>query len=198
MNIEKIMKIARERVFKNFIMSFCEFGALQVIDWHNADNTREYHIRFIFDNEGKTMSVSGDVGSAMFAFPSFDKVTLQTIGKLKDIDYFSSKIQCSTDLYTYDLEEAKADLASQYLHEYDTELSTEEREERERMIQELLEQCFSRSTGITDIPFELSEKLQQIDQDYLYWVSSAGRCIAQRIIYWLTALNMIYEELYQS
>lgn len=54
MNIEKIMKIARERVFKNFIMSFCEFGALQVIDWHNADNTREYHIRFIFDNEGKT------------------------------------------------------------------------------------------------------------------------------------------------
>lgn len=62
MNIEKIMKIARERVFKNFIMSFCEFGALQVIDWHNADNTREYHIRFIFDNEGKTMSVSGDVG----------------------------------------------------------------------------------------------------------------------------------------
>ena len=125
-------------------------------------------------------------------------MTLQTIGKLKDIDYFSSKIQCSTDLYTYDLEEAKADLASQYLPEYDTELSTEEREERERMIQELLEQCFSRSTGITDIPFELSEKLQQIDQDYLYWVSSAGRCIAQRIIYWLTALNMIYEELYQS
>lgn len=81
MDIEKIMKIARERVFQNFIMSFSEFGVLQVIDWHNADNTREYHIRFIFDNEGKTMSVSGDVGSAMFAFPSFDKVTLQTIGK---------------------------------------------------------------------------------------------------------------------
>ena len=112
MDIEKIMKIARERVFQNFIMNFSEFGALQVIDWHNADNTREYHIRFIFDNEGKTMSVSGDVGSAMFAFPSFDKVTLQTIGKLKDINYFSSKIQCSTDLYTYDLEEAKADLVN--------------------------------------------------------------------------------------
>ena len=40
MDIEKIMKIARERVFQNFIMSFSEFGALQVIDWHNADNTR--------------------------------------------------------------------------------------------------------------------------------------------------------------
>lgn len=46
MDIEKIMKIARERVFQNFIMNFSEFGALQVIDWHNADNTREYHIRF--------------------------------------------------------------------------------------------------------------------------------------------------------
>ena len=127
MDIEKIMKIARERVFQNFIMNFSEFGALQVIDWHNADNTREYHIRFIFDNEGKTMSVSGDVGSAIFAFPSFDKVTLQTIGKLKDINYFSSKIQCSTDLYTYDLEEAKADLVNRYLPEYDTELSAEAR-----------------------------------------------------------------------
>ena len=138
-----------------------------------------------------------DVGSAMFAFPSFDKVTLQTIGKLKDINYFSSKIQCSTDLYTYDLEEAKADLVNRYLPEYDTELSAEERKDREKLIQELLEQCFSHSTGITDIPFELSEKLQQVDQEYLYWISSAGRCIAQRIIYWLTALNMIYEELYQ-
>ena len=34
MDIEKIMKIARERVFQNFIMSFSEFGVLQVIDWN--------------------------------------------------------------------------------------------------------------------------------------------------------------------
>lgn len=100
-------------------------------------------------------------------------------------------------MYTYDLEEAKADLVNRYLPEYDTELSAEERKDREKLIQELLEQCFSHSTGITDIPFELSEKLQQVDQEYVYWISSAGRCIAQRIIYWLTALNMIYEELYQ-
>lgn len=194
--IEETRKAAKEHVFRDFIPTTESFGSIQIVDWRNKNGSKEGAIRFLFDNAEKYLHISGDYGSAILDLHSFSEVSLKTVGILTDIGYLIGKIKCSTDLYIYDEELARKDVEERLLSEqFAGKLSDEEISERKDFISELMEDF-----TISGIQLGHSEKqiLSEYDHMYWEWIYDAGKKIAGRVIYWFTALNMMYDLYYKE
>ena len=194
--IEETRKAAKEHVFRDFIPTTESFGSIQIVDWRNKNGSKEGAIRFLFDNAEKYLHISGDYGSAILDLYSFSEVSLKTVGILTDIGYLIGKIKCSTDLYIYDEDIARKDIEERLLSEqFAGELSDEEISERKDFISGLMEDF-----TVDGIELGHSEKqaLSEYDRMYWKWIYDAGKKVAGRVVYWSTALNMMYDLYYKK
>ena len=173
--------------FKDHVPTIFQADTLEIIDWRNPESS-EYSIRFIFDNYGKTLSITGDLGDAILELPSFDVVNLREVGKIKDYGYLASKISCSTDLYKYDYDLAREDIV-EHLIAYTGK--------KVRFDDELMESFFDEYNGFT-LSNEIEEELAWIDPDYEKWFYNAGKILCNRVLLWFRALNLIWNSLYSK
>ena len=114
----------------------------------------------------------------------------------KSIGYFVSKIQCSTDKYSYDDEDVKKDVASvlqEILSEDDyTDSEIEKIKDDFDSIEEML-------LGMEDMRVNFSQELIDLISKYNaeWWESSllhAGQRIDDRVYLWSIGFEMAYND----
>ena len=83
------------RKFENFKAEITKNDDIQIVDWHNKNNSNEYNLHFLFEPKRNSLYISGDLGNAMFIFT--ETANIFTIGKYTSIDYFTEKIRITND-----------------------------------------------------------------------------------------------------
>lgn len=188
--------------FKNNVATYRRGERLDILDFQIPGKI-EYYLRMVFDHENSHTSavyISGDLGEAV-VYPTCTP-TLEGMAKcftrLKngEIDvscsYFIEKIKTASNLYTFDADDFKADLRK---------LRTErfgECEELETFIEEEIDDfcahgvTFS-SDGVT-IEHDARERLEEIIPDCDSDLYDCGRRVHPRIVMWLVALRLAWEQ----
>lgn len=182
-----------KRNFKNHKAKFNQFDGISTLDWRNENGSSNYYIRFIFDEEKGCLYITGDLGAAVVRLT--ERATLENLSSyIKSVDYFLGKIQCSTDKYAYDAELAKQQL-EQRLIDSDEEFEAERLEEMQELVTDTLE-CFDTFKGF-NLSDDVEERLSKEDADYWEWIDDIGKKVDTRIILWLVALEMAYNQIYE-
>lgn len=174
------------RKFENFKAEIFENNNIQIVDWHNKNNSNEYNLHFLFEPKRNSLYISGDLGNAMFIFT--ETANIFTIGKYTSIDYFTEKMTCSTDRYYYDEDTARQQIREELMRITNDENITD------TLTDEIMETYNQNYTGV-DVSDDTLNTLINIDGDCHEWLYSAGQFPAPRIIIWLTALNMARRQL---
>lgn len=167
-----------------------KWETLGVLTWKKPD-TSNYAMRIIFDEN--YVYISGDIGCAIVQLT--EDATLKALSTYwKTPSYFAEKIQCSTDLYTFDYTSAK-----QELKEHMDDLMAENPAFRNTLsdIKSDLLEGFATNSGFEANPIA-AEKLYEIDSDAYEWLPTAGRRFDLRVWLWLTAFKMAYEQIYEA
>lgn len=188
MEANEALQHAREK-FKNHVATYCDYGNVATLTWAKP-GTKEHSIRFVFDREFQTVTITGDLGEAVL-WPTC-KCDLEHCAKAfgSSIDYFTEKIRTSSDMFIYDEKEAEAELREYLLEEH---LTLEERAERELLISTIMED-FSRDTGVREMDDDTSNRLNSISPDAFEWIGSIGRQYHRNVYLWMYALRMAYKQ----
>lgn len=82
-----------------------------IVDWQKAEGGNEYAVRYYIDIEQGILIITGDLGSCVACW--YNKVVPEDMQSyIQSIDYFISKMQCTSDKYTYEYEDVRDDIAS--------------------------------------------------------------------------------------
>lgn len=192
MKEKEALQHAMER-FKDHVATYCDYGNVATLTWAKS-GTIDYSMRFVFDREGHTVTISGDLGHAVLR-PTC-KCDLEHCAKAfgSSIDYFTEKIRTSTDMFIYDEKEAEAELRVNLLGEG---LTLEERAERELLISTIMED-FSRDTGVREMDDDTSNWLNRVSPDAFEWIGSIGRQYHRNVYLWMYAIQMAWEQVSQN
>lgn len=109
MNREKEMKKIEDarKTFKGFDVVFRNIVGetpLQILELRNPDGTGTYRLRVVFDEKGRTFTITGDLGEAVF-YPTWPATLAHTASIGMNAPYFMEKCACSSDRYEYDEKE---------------------------------------------------------------------------------------------
>ena len=167
---------------------------VMIIDWRNKNGSGEYAIRYILDLDKGNIIISGDLGDAIASWYG-KKTALDLVSYTNDIEYFISKIKCSTDLYTYDKDDILEDLGSLKDELIDTgDVDTADLDEDIDELASLIEEApFDKNGGIYPTS-EIEDLLEKYE--YSWWesgLSSSGQRIAPRVIFWQIGLQMAWD-----
>lgn len=171
---------------------------LAVLNWKEPD-TNAYAVRAVMD--GEYVYLSGDLGHAIIRLTEI--ATLKALSNYwKSPSYFIEKIQCSTDLYVYDYETAKAELTERLNNM--KEFLDKENEDDANALDELDEAYYAMlnefdgyNKGFAGASEEVIHQWAALDNDSddYDWIYSAGRILNPRIWLWLAAFEMAYAAL---
>lgn len=114
MNREKEMKKIEDarKTFKGFDVVFRNIvgeNPLQILELRNPDGSGVYRLRVVFDEKGRTFTITGDLGEAVF-YPTWPATLAHTAAVGMNAPYFMEKCACSSDRYEYDETEFRAEL----------------------------------------------------------------------------------------
>lgn len=150
-----------------------------IIDWRREDGSSNYYVNYIVDKARGSLIVSGDLGDSIATwYNALDPAKLK--GYIRnDVDYYISKIQCSSDLYNYDNDDIVEEInkrldesdVAEYVEESDRFYDADE-------FWEFIEDEVSSSVyGDKFIPSqELQDVIEEFDSDSWEWLScSFGR-----------------------
>lgn len=169
-----------------------------VLDWRNKNGEDYYFVRYLLDIKRGCLTVSGDIGYCVACW--HNEVTPESLAHLiKDVGYFTGKIACSTNLFTYKDQDQMDDikeLEKRYLA--NTALSKDQRVELVNNFARLLIEFDS--TGLRDrgsYPPEVFGLYDKIDLD---WdndaaFSTIGKRIDKRVLLWSVGYRMAMEQL---
>lgn len=177
---------------------FQQFDGISTLDWRHESGSSNYYVRYVFDEDRGCLYISGDLGSAVVQLT--ERATLQNLSHyINSVDYFTEKIQCSTNLYRYDMEIAKADLAYHF-QDYEEENVDEEQEnifDEKMSISELVSGLLDSldvRQGCNPTEKQCSQ-LSDLNPDYWEWIGDVGQYIDTRVICWLVGLQMAWEQM---
>ena len=100
------------KTFKGFDVVFRNIvgeNPLQILELRNPDGTGTYRLRVVFDEKGRTFTITGDIGSAVF-YPTWPATLAHTASVGMNAPYFMEKCACSSDSYEYDEKEFREEL----------------------------------------------------------------------------------------
>lgn len=194
MQFEEILAHAEQR-FANHKAKLMMGGNCTTVLWR-CPGTKAYEVKFVLSENN--VFIDGDIGSAVVRLT--EPATLKALSTYwKRPSYFAEKIQCTTDLYVYNYEDAKEELACRYqaiLEEngYDEDPDLEEDKVQLNVAKALLLEGFTSEDG-----FNASEKglyeWATFDHTMDDWIYSAGRSLHLRVYLWLLGFKMAYEQL---
>lgn len=110
-NENKKLEDAR-KAFKGFNVVFRDMkgeNPMQILELKNPDGSRHYYIRYVFDTNGGTITISGDLGVAVVC-PTWRADLPSTASVGINPGYFMEKVRCSSDRYDYDEKEFSDEL----------------------------------------------------------------------------------------
>lgn len=155
-----------------------------VLDWRDKNGSSEYYIRYIVDKEIGSLIIQGDLGFAVACW--YNKLDPRSLaGYVKNIGYFTEKLQCSTDKYTYDDDDIKSDVY-QYFDDIAVGYEGDE-------LREVIDDCQYIIRAITDakhnndgLDDEARRILEKYDPDWWEnpYLGNAGRRVAERVKLW--------------
>ncbi len=169
-----------------------------IIDWRREDGSSNYYVNYIVDKARGSMIVSGDLGDSIATwYNALDPAKLK--GYIyNDVDYYISKIQCSSDLYVYD----EDDIVNEIKRHLDVSDVLEYVEESDRFydedeLWEFIEGEVSDSVyGNNFIPSqELRDVIEEFDSDSWEWLSYCGRSVNLRVYLWAEGFYMACNQL---
>lgn len=192
---EKEIKERVRKAYKNFkatvVMNTSDFF---IVDWKNENGDNNQSSRFYIDINRGTFMVSGDMGDSIACWynPVYPKALKEYLNSIR---YYLQKIQCSSELYTYNQHDIDDDLNDLYKEwKRDVEENGEDMEAFEDDFEELryLFGCYdggSYSTQIIDI-------LEKYDECWFESsASNIGERIDHRLYYWTVGYQMACEQL---
>lgn len=193
--------------FKNNVATYRRGEQLDILDFQIPGKI-EYYLRMVFDHENSHTSavyISGDLGEAVVyptCTPTLEGMancfTCRRQNGTIDINesYFIEKIKTASNIYTFDADDFKADLRQVCKDRFGED--AKECEELEEFIEEEIDDfcahgvTFS-SDGVT-IEHDAQERLEEIIPDCEYELYDCGRRVHPRIVLWLVALRLAWEQ----
>lgn len=194
--MEKQIRHARDK-FKNFRADFKDYGDLQTLEWRDRSGSSHYHIHYIFDIKQQHMHVSGDLGSACFCL-TWEPTFANMCNVIRDPQYITGKIECSTDKFVYPEEYVRAEVEEYYKdsepkqYDYnDCEQYLEELEEFKETIESIIS-SHDYYKGFQSGACEKMEEVESLDPEW--YEHNFGQCISTRVYCWLVGLQMAWEQ----
>ncbi len=159
-----------------------------VIDFRNRNGSSNYYVNFIIDKERGAFIVSGDLGDSIALW--YNEITPEKIRQyISDEWYYIEKIQCATNLFTWEYENVVEDVRNTFA-EMDFQADDEEWDE----ILDEISESTSYAGGF--YPTErLRDLISEFDADYYEWLFRCGRRINDRVYLWITAYQIACEQL---
>lgn len=101
---EKYYQLAQKKFQNHTAILIQDSDRFTIIDFRNRDGRVDYYINFIVDKKRGSLIVSGDLGDSIATW--FNPIEIKDLKRYiyKDIPYYMSKFQCTTDDYYYDEE----------------------------------------------------------------------------------------------
>ena len=192
--------------FKDNVATYRRGESLDILDFQIPGKI-EYYLRMVFDHENSHTSavyISGDLGEAV-VYPTCTP-TLECLAKCftylqngeigVNCSYFIEKIKTASNLYTFDADDFKADLRKLCTERFGE--GAKECDELEEFIAEEIDEIFAHgvtfsSDGVT-IEHDAQERLEGIIPDCASDLYDCGRRVHPRIVLWLVALRMAWEQ----
>lgn len=174
-----------------------------IIDWRKANGSVDYYINFIVDKKRGSLIVSGDLGDSIATW--YNPVTINNLKWYiyKDVPYYMSKFQCTSDNYYYD-EEFVFECLMEHLFGCDEEfegnlesyVGASEFDSIEEFKEELMEEV---KKSINNDAFNPTERLYKIATDVYVdaWegLHTCGAQIQTRVYLWAIGFNMACDQL---
>ena len=174
------------KAFKNFTAHITNLGPVQILDWKNKNDSITYYIRFLFDKTAQRMTVSGDLGTAVFHFT--EEATFEAISSYLTLEYFLEKIDITTNRHQYDSEYAYIEVKQNLNIDNMTD-------ETERIKLTDLAKRIAEEMDMNGLEETTKELLEEYDPDYWEWVYEIGKLPHKRCIGWFEALHMARKQL---
>lgn len=209
--------------FDDFVATRQDFSdGMSVVNWQNKRGKYAYHVRFVFDKQGGTITISGDLGYAV-VLPTWDATPEETVKHIGNTHYFMEKIRASSDLWDFRYDSAydeiiqtfgakgyddipEDDLDDEYGISSDAPYSEDAfdlakalRDHFFDSIEELSEcilEDFDDERGVTHLNAEAEECLRQLGHEPYEFIYDLGRMPSVRIGLWGKALEMAMDQLY--
>lgn len=176
--------------FKDHVATYCDYGNIKTLTWAKPGR-REYSMRYVFDTEAHTMTITGDLGYAVVC-PTC-KVDLEHCAKsFQWVDYFAEKIRATSDMYVYDEDVAKETLRERLLSD---DLDDDEKAEREALIEDIMDDYDVGQPGVRALDDDTSNQLNRIDSDAWEWIGTIGRRYHLRVYLWMFGLQLSWKRL---
>lgn len=192
MNTQERIKEA-EKAFANHTATYNKFGKVAVLDWKNKNGSSNGAVRYVMLDD--VLYISGDLGSAVVQLKEW--ANLANISHYR-LEYFMKRIECSTDLYDFDTNEAEKEIRD-YIYEMfeDAEYPLDENEQHkvELAIYDLIENATDDGIVFTEyadrtlngiIPEQLFE-----ENEFLEF----GKSVSANVLCWYVGFRMAYENL---
>lgn len=189
-HIQKYKTQMRE-AFKNFKATFTDLNLVQILDWRNENGSINHYVRFVFDKYAQIMTVSGDLGTAVFHFT--EDAIFENISRYTTMEYFFEKIATTTDRYQYD-EEYAYEQVKQYLDVEDVAKDsfavTDEQKQKLYLAKKM-----AKEADLNGFEETTTEMLEKYDPDYWEWAYEIGKLPHVRCIAWFEALHLARKQL---
>ena len=195
--LEKQKSHAR-RCFQNHKATFDKYGGkdgIEVLEWRDKKGDIYYRIRYVFDKKGNTLTITGDLGSAVVC-PTWDATLEDFVRVAPSPDYFLEKIKCSSDRWDYNSHQAEEDVRERLKESLDEMNLTDSRERDFEYDLMCVMESFSSFNGWQNIDSHAREILNKYDPEWHEWLFSCGQRIHPRVICWLVGIQMAWEQIY--
>lgn len=200
---EKNYEIA-QRSFKDHKATLIQDSErFTIIDWRRKDGDVNCYINYIIDKKRGSLIVSGDLGDSIATW--YNPVTISNLKRYiyKDIPYYMSKFQCTSDDYYYEPEFVFEDLMEDlfgcnddYEENIDTYIKTSEYDSFENFKSEVMDEI---EKSIHEDLFAPTERLYEIAIDVYdnAWETlwKCGRQVQTRVYLWAIGFNMACDQL---
>lgn len=200
--MERYKRICADRFSTHKATIITENDRYFILDWRREDGGGDWYINFIIDKKRGAFIVSGDLGDSIAVW--YNPNTPENIRDyIKDIGYYIEKIQCSSDLYKFDSDDAISDI-KEHISDSDVEnwinCSTdydyiEDIDDFWSFVDDWVidgiynfESDFHPSTELINI-------IADFDPDYSEWLYDCGRHIDGRVYIWAIGFNMAMKQL---
>lgn len=206
MNEEEILNKCKERFAAHKATLIQDTDRYMIIDWRKADGSIDYYVNYILDKKRGSLIISGDLGDCIATW--YNAVSpRQMRSYLKDVHYFTSKFQCSTDKYIYDPDSAFEDIKYQlkdYMKLEPEELLNACRKhlwysvETEEKLWDAVKSDIDENWFSDTKPHystDMTNFLQELYYEYYEWLYDCGSSIDMRVYLWAVGYEMAYTQL---
>lgn len=189
---KKIYETYRERFATHKATLIQDTDRYLAIDWRKSNGSGDYYVNYIIDKKRGSLIISGDLGDCIATW--YNKLDAAKVKSyVKDVSYFMGKFQCASDSYTYNEDDAMADIKDRLGADFDCLDFSDSIDEFWDDLEIEISESTSRDTFLPTS--KLIEMIEQIDPDYHEWLYSCGQRIHPRVYLWAVGFQMACDQL---